>query len=199
MLGSYTQPGLPRALGTGGGQRLLEMVDPYSYRARLSTPKLIVLGTNDRYWSLDALNLYWNELPGIKRVLYVPNAGHGLPDAGWEDTLVCFFRHVAVNTLIPELASRRVRDGNRLLFTVDGQPNPSMGQLWYAYSPSRDFRAAKWRVKPADPSAGQLGADVPLSADQFTAAFIDAQYDDGWGPCRFSSQIAIEAPQAMKP
>ena len=32
------------------------MVDPYSYRERLTQSKLILLSTNDRYWPLDALS-----------------------------------------------------------------------------------------------------------------------------------------------
>jgi PhoPQ-activated pathogenicity-related protein len=41
-----------------------------------------MLGTNDEYWPLDALNLYWSELKGPKYVLYIPNNGHGLKDYG---------------------------------------------------------------------------------------------------------------------
>jgi hypothetical protein len=119
-----------------------------------------------------------------------------LPDTGWEDSLVCFFRDVASNAPIPELAWGRAHDGNRLLFTLDGQPNPSKGALWYAYSPSRDFREAKWHMKETDRRAGRLGADVKVSPNQFTAAFIDAEYQDASGTCRFSSQIVIEPPGA---
>ena len=35
----------------------MAMVDPYQYLADLTPPKLILLGTNDRYWPLDALKL----------------------------------------------------------------------------------------------------------------------------------------------
>ena len=54
------------------------MVDPYTYRDRLTKPKLLINGTNDRYWTLDALDLYWDELKGPKYVVELPNAGHGL-------------------------------------------------------------------------------------------------------------------------
>ena len=42
------------------------MVDPFTYRDRLTKPKLLINGTNDRYWTLDALDLYWNDLQGAE-------------------------------------------------------------------------------------------------------------------------------------
>ena len=56
------------------------IVDPYRYRAVYTQPKLIILGTNDPYWPLDALNLYYDDLPGEKYILYCPNNVHGLKD-----------------------------------------------------------------------------------------------------------------------
>ena len=37
---------------------------PWVYRDKLTMPKLILNGTNDPYWTLDALNLYWDDLNG---------------------------------------------------------------------------------------------------------------------------------------
>ena len=49
--------------------RLRQMVDPYTYRSVLSLPKLLVNGTNDPYWVVDAMKFYWNDLIGPK---YIP-------------------------------------------------------------------------------------------------------------------------------
>ena len=50
----YTERGIQKYMPTERGQALEQIVDPYSYRQTLTQPKLIILGTNDRYWPLDA-------------------------------------------------------------------------------------------------------------------------------------------------
>src|SRR5262249_55727189 len=96
QIDDYTRAGIPEKLNTPAGHRLLALEDPYSYRDRLTLPKLLILGTNDRYWSQDALNLYWDGLKGPKWVLYVPNSGHGLEDRERVfATLTAFIRMVA--------------------------------------------------------------------------------------------------------
>src|SRR5207342_1748565 len=91
----YTERGLTEKFDDPLGKELWTMVDPYTYRDRLSLPKLIINGANDRYWTLDALNLYWDDLKGQKSVVYLPNAGHNL--ANHRDYALngigAFFRH----------------------------------------------------------------------------------------------------------
>jgi PhoPQ-activated pathogenicity-related protein len=48
--------------------KLRGWVDPYSYRQRYNMPKLLLLGTNDPYWTVDSLRHYWSELPGPKLI-----------------------------------------------------------------------------------------------------------------------------------
>ena len=76
----YTERGLQQNIFTEQGASLRAIVDPIAYRKQLEKPKLIILATNDAYWPVDALNLYWNELQGDKYILYVPNNGHGIKD-----------------------------------------------------------------------------------------------------------------------
>ena len=95
---------------------LWRWVDPYTYRSQLTLPKLIINGTNDRYWVIDAMNLYWDDLVGEKHVLYVPNAGHGL-DGGKENaltTLAVFAQHVAMQEPLPDLTWKHDDDGDQM-------------------------------------------------------------------------------------
>jgi PhoPQ-activated pathogenicity-related protein len=197
MLAPYTNPGLPNFVTTPAGQKLLAMVDPYSYRSRLQVPKLIVLGTNDRYWTLDALNLYWDGLPGDKHVLYMPNDGHGLADQSrWSMSLACFVRHIAQDRPLPAMAWRYARNGKTLEAQIDVQPAPAAARIWVAQSATRDFRAARWVSSPVALDGETLRASVPLSSDGFIAAFGEVEYHEQGQACRFTTQVRIEAPMS---
>ena len=96
----YVERGLMETVATPAGTNLWKMVDPFTYRDRLSKPKLLINGTNDRYWTLDALDLYWNELKGPKYLIELPNAGHDLKaNRDWAiGGLGAFFHHVVTGS-----------------------------------------------------------------------------------------------------
>jgi len=59
MINDYTARDLVPMPDTPEARRLWMMVDPWMHRARVKQPTMIVNGTNDPYWTQDALNLYW--------------------------------------------------------------------------------------------------------------------------------------------
>ena len=75
QIDDYVERGLTEKTETPEGTKLWKMVDPFTYRDRLTKPKLLINGTNDRYWTLDALDLYWDGLKGPKYLVELPNAG----------------------------------------------------------------------------------------------------------------------------
>jgi len=161
----YTRLNIQDRMATPPGQRLLQIVDPFSYRNRLTMPKLIIIGTNDPYWPVDAINLYFDELKGQKHILYIPNAGHDL-GSGREAIagIIAFFTHVASGTPLPEFSWKVRRDGGRAALTIDARTKPLEVNLWSAVSPTRDFRQATWSKTTisAGPDGGYLAAvEVP--------------------------------------
>jgi len=76
----YTELGLDRILASPEGEGLRQIVDPYSYRARLGLPKLVILATNDEYFPPDSANLYFDALREPKHLLYLPNEPHSVRD-----------------------------------------------------------------------------------------------------------------------
>ena len=61
QIDDYSRLNLPDRMDTERGRELISMVDPYVYRKQLTMPKLLMLGTNDRYWTVDAANYYYQE------------------------------------------------------------------------------------------------------------------------------------------
>jgi PhoPQ-activated pathogenicity-related protein len=146
QIAEYTERGLPQRLlaGEPGAVELAGLVDPFSYRQHLGVPKLIVLGTNDRYWPLDALNVYYDALPGERYVLYVANAGHGL-QPGRERAvagLMALFQQAAGRLRLPTLGWEARAEGDTLTLALTSDRPPQAVRAWVARAPTRDFRNA---------------------------------------------------------
>ena len=119
MIGDYVRRDLVPIPDTPDAKKLWAWIDPWIYREKMTQPKMIINGTNDPYWTQDALNLYWDDLKGDKWILYVPNAGHGLDqqlDDGKKDrtrvlsTLAAFSRHQMAGTAMPKLSWKHEGD-----------------------------------------------------------------------------------------
>jgi PhoPQ-activated pathogenicity-related protein len=185
QIGDYTGKGLAAIAETPQGKRLYELVDPYAYRDRLTLPKLLINGNNDRYWSTDALNLYWDELKGPKWVLYVPNAGHDLHQqddsgAGYSrvrNGLAGFARHQVTGKPMPELHWKHDDADGKLRLTVTSKPPPLAARLWVAEAPTRDFRDAKWQERPATLQDGAVAGEVAPPAKGCLAFYGELEFE----------------------
>lgn len=142
MLGDYTGPGLPAVVDTEPGRKLVAMVDPFSYRAALTLPKLVITGGNDRYWTVDAVNQYWGSLRGPKWYVKVPNVGHDLGDGRQaEAALAAFVLSCAGLIEMPEVQFTLTEE-----FAQVRTESPAFKSLrvWACESPTLDFRESKW-------------------------------------------------------
>lgn len=74
----YVKLGIPQSVHSDKGNAATTMIDPYSYRKKLTMPKMLFMGTNDEYWTVDAIKNYIDSIPGQNHIHYVPNAGHDL-------------------------------------------------------------------------------------------------------------------------
>jgi PhoPQ-activated pathogenicity-related protein len=149
------------------------MIDPFSHRKKLALPKLVMLGTNDNYWPVDAAKFYFYDLPGEKHLHYVPNAGHGL-DLSIVETLTGYFRMIAGDEKRPRFDWHFESDGETARLAVRAETRPAEVRLFSARSERRDFRKAKWSgVKlEADRNGGFWGtADVPGKGKGFLALY----------------------------
>ena len=199
QIADYTLKGLLDVMQKQPEIPIWQWVDPYTYRNQLTLPKLVINGTNDRYWVIDALNLYWDDLPGDKHVLYVPNAGHGL-DGGKENalkTLAVFAQHIALQQPLPAVTWKHDDDsdggGEQMRLVVRSTPAPKAVRLWTAHSDDKDFRPDHWDATPITvDSDGAYVAHVAKPATGHVAFFAEATYE--FGPLEYglSTQIRQE-------
>lgn len=195
QIADYTLKGLIEVMQKQPDVPVWKWVDPYTYRSQLTLPKLIVNGTNDRYWVIDALNLYWDGLVGDKHVFYVPNAGHGL-DGGKDKaltTISVFAQHVAMNEPLPKLTWKHDDDGEKMRLVVNSSPAPKGVKLWVAHSEDKDFRPDHWDSQPIEAgNDGSFTAHVEKPKAGHVAFFAEADY--AFGPLEYglSTQMRQE-------
>ena len=185
QIADYTSKGLVEVMFDKPEIPLWLWMDPYTYRSQLTLPKLIINGTNDRYWTVDATNLFWDDLVGEKHLRYVPNAGHGL-DGGREGaliTLAAFTQHVAAGKPTPKVDWKYEDADGQLRLKFDAKPAPESARLWVAHSDTKDFRNAEWKAtelkrSDADDGGGYVGV-VPTSEKGHVAVFGEATFRQG--------------------
>ena len=192
QIDDYTRSGILQKLATPAGQRLLQLEDPYSYRDILTLPKLIILGTNDRYWSQDALNLYWDGLKGPKWVMYDPNSGHGLEDrVRVYNALTAFGNAIASKTPWPKMKwEYKDANGGVDLF-VGSDIAPKSARLFRVYAPTQDFRDSKWTSEPMNATEGGFTGHLDRPAEGYAATFGEVTYEIGGRTFTLSTQIHI--------
>jgi PhoPQ-activated pathogenicity-related protein len=172
--------GLDKFIDTPRGTELRKIVDPWEYRRYLTQPKLIILGTNDRYWPLDACDLYWNDLVGEKYLIYVPNNGHDLRDrarvvAGIE----ALNRRVITGQPLPKLEWKFADADKQVRLNVTSDVPPSRVKIWSARSATRDFRDSEWTESEATAASGQFTHEQPVPASGYAAFFGEAVFNEG--------------------
>lgn len=188
----YTERGLHMLMATPRGQKLTRIVDPYHYREALTQPKLILLGTNDRYWPLDALNLYWSDLPGKKYVLYVPNQGHGLNDKERTlGTITALHRQAAGELKLADLDWQFLEEPGKVRLRLKSSERPESVSAWLAESPTRDFRNARWSSQPMPASGEDYEFELPLKPAGLQAMFGEAVFSTDRAPYFLSTNVRI--------
>jgi PhoPQ-activated pathogenicity-related protein len=200
QIGDYTRLGLPDLKEGAEVKRLYEIVDPYSYRDKLTLPKLLINGNNDPYWTVDALNLYWDDLKGDKWVTYVPNAGHNLQQKDKEghldhtratNGLALFARQQIAGRSFPQLQWKHDDAEGKMRLTVHAKPAPVAARLWVAQAPTLDFRKAEWVEQPAVQKDGSVTGAMAPPAKGCLAFYGELEYELDGLKYYLSTQIRV--------
>ena len=179
----YVKLGIPQTTRTEKGNAITTMVDPYAYRKKLTMPKMIFMGTNDEYWTVDAIKHYIDSIPGQNFIHYVPNVGHSLGDkkqalAG----LSAFFGQTLAKTPYPVLQWDLSQTKKGVTLKVNTTPDILLDAiLWSTDSEDTDFRDEKWAgkslgLKKKKPSI--ITAMQPFPDNGYRAFYLDLKYKD---------------------
>ncbi len=189
---------LPERIGTPAGRALVSIVDPYSYREKLTMPKLILLGANDPYWPVDALRVYWNDLPPVKRVLFLPNQTHDLRDMDrLIGSLSALFRYSTRRHALPDVSGSFAQSAGEIDLTVRTDRAPDRLLAWVATSRTRDFHRSHWTSHPCEREGEDYLCRQPRDAQGFTALYAEAGFrDPGQPPFSLSTLVCVAGPAA---
>ncbi len=177
----YVNLGIAQDVSTPDGQEITTMVDPFSYREKLTMPKFIFNGTNDEYWPVDAIKHYISEIPGENYLHYVPNAGHGLGDKKQAiQALSSFFAETLQKTGYPECSWELEENEREALLKIDVSEEKLDGVLlWISNSDDRDFRDNEFISQPVEAEAEDyISVKVNFPDSGFRAFYIDLLYPD---------------------
>ncbi len=200
-IAAYTDKDLPQKLKRGDGPiaKLAKMIDPYTYIRELTIPKLLINGTNDPFWVLDAAKHYIKELPGETYLHYAPNAGHGL-DKGREaivSTVATFFKYLDKRIEMPKVvydvaAASEFSKEKRIVYSSSIEPWEI--SLNYAVSDTRDFRKAEWISLPLLEKRGRYSKTVSPIKGKYKAYYCQGVYYFDGEELVLSTEIDILKP-----
>ena len=194
-VGDYTRHKIHERFDTPRYAELLKIVDPHSYRERLTLPKFIVNAAGDQYFPPDSSRFYFNDFKGVKYLRYVPNVNHSLKGSDAADSILAFYRAHLTGSPLPKFSWQAERDGSLRVHT---ETRPLEVNLWQATNPkARDFRlltlgpAYKKSVLGSQ-GGGTYVAKVAKPPAGWTAFFIELVFDSGHSvPYKFTTQVQI--------
>lgn len=177
----YVKLGIVQSMGTGSGAAITTMIDPYSYRKKLTMPKMIFMGTNDEYWPIDNIKNYYDSIPGQNLLHYIPNVGHSMGDK--KDALSglsSFLGITMAKTKYPVCTWTTSENKKKVKLSVNASADLLVDVLlWSADSKDMDFRDEKWEGKSlCIKNKSKVAATQKFPESGFRAFYLNLKYKD---------------------
>ncbi|MBY0480139.1 MAG: PhoPQ-activated pathogenicity-related family protein [Chitinophagaceae bacterium] len=180
----YVKLGIVQDIGSGSGKAITTMIDPYSYRKKLTMPKMIIMGTNDEYWPIDNIKNYFDSLSGKNFIHYIPNVGHGMGDKTEAiRSLSAFFGFNIQKKTIPSCIWKTTENKDGVTVSIKATPDRLTDVIiWYADSNDKDFRNDKWVSKSLGiKNASVVKANEAFPLTGYRAFYVSLTYKDANG------------------
>jgi PhoPQ-activated pathogenicity-related protein len=191
----YTNLKLMDWMGTKENDALMQIEDPFEYRERLTMPKFMIYAAGDQFFLPDSSQFYFDQLPGVKYLRYVPNADHSMKNTDALESVVACYNAILTGVKLPQFSWKPEQDGAIRVTTKDA---PTEVKLWQATNPNgRDFRmeniGAVWTSKPisVEPDGIYTGK-IESPAKGWTAFFVELTYANKDGaPFKFTTNVRV--------
>lgn len=182
-VGDYVAQHIMEWSGTPEARALYAIEDPFSYRDRLTMPKLIINDSGDQFFLPDSSQFYFDQLPGVKYLRTVPNTDHSLRNSDAYQTVGAWHFAMLHRTPLPQFTWQHSADGTLIVTT---KTKPAAALLWRATNPAaRDFRLEKigpvWKSAPLAEMDGIYTAQVAKPESGWSAYFVELTFDIGAG------------------
>lgn len=177
----YVKLGIVQGITSPSGKALVDMIDPYSYREKLTMPKMLFMGTNDPYWVIDNVKNYLPDIPGKNLINYTPNAGHGLNDGVVAfPALSAFFGITMDHGKYPNCSWKTKENGKGVKLMVKASKDMLTGaKIWYADSKDMDFRDDKFYSRDLNIShKAKITASEDFPESGYRAFYLALTYKD---------------------
>jgi PhoPQ-activated pathogenicity-related protein len=195
-VGDYETMGIMSKEDTPEYKALMKIEEPYEYRQRLTMPKFIINATGDQFFLPDSWQFYFNDLPGVKHLRYVPNAEHSLNGSDAWFTAIACYNSVLTQAALPQYNWEIAKDGT---MTVKTKDKPAAVKLWQASNPgARDFRLTtigpRWKATDLTESKpGEYVAKMAAPKRGFTAYMVELTFPSGLAlaPYKFTTGVKV--------
>jgi PhoPQ-activated pathogenicity-related protein len=203
-LHDYVDHGIVDKLDTAEFAALMAYEDPFSYRGRLTVPKLVINASGDEYFLPDSPSLYWSALKDPKYLRVLPNTDHSRKDSNALPNTESFYESVISGRPLPKFTWSTRADGAIVLRT---QTAPKEVLLWHAHNPAaRDFRLETFgkHFVSTPLTASPDGSYVALPPDDvggYSAYFIELTYEvPGRSlPLQFTTEVEVRKAKGARP
>ncbi len=181
-VGNYVQHKIMERIDHPRLRELYELVDPYSYRHRLTMPKFVLNAAGDQFFLPDSSKFYWNDLQGPKILRYVPNTDHGMGGSDAIQSAIAFYSMILNDRPMPEYTWSMKEDGT---LQVETKNTPQEVRLWQTTNPdARDFRVESFGRKYTSEVLKESGDGIYLAKvyppkTGWSAYFVELTYDVG--------------------
>ncbi|WP_300604837.1 PhoPQ-activated protein PqaA family protein [Niabella sp.] len=197
----YVKLGIVQGMAGSQGRELVTMIDPFSYREKLTMPKMIFIGTNDPYWVVDNVKNYLDSIPGNNLLHYTPNAGHDLNRGITAmPALSAFFGMTLARVPYPVCNWNTKIKKQQVTLDITATTAGLKGiTLWYAGSEDQDFRNEKWMSRELPAGNGSaIRIREPLPVKGYHAFYAALKYERSNGdPYTVCTRVFVADPKRI--